>query len=120
MDLLIKKLVIIKNRFIKLVFYFLVSGILIFIAYELLSHIRSIDTAMNKQLKNTGIAIPKDVIKLIDDLNYWQAQGGDPEHSIENIKSTGESYSKVLDLKEKLLKSGVKIKWVDGRYIIDS
>lgn len=56
--------------------------------------------------------------KLLDELNYWQKQGGDSSHPIDSIISTGESNSKFLDLKEKILSSGYLLQWEPGKYSI--
>ncbi len=59
----------------------------------------------------------EEINQLIEELNYWVAQGGDPEHPIEDLKSTGESHAKVLDIKAKLLKINARIKWKENRYV---
>jgi hypothetical protein len=59
----------------------------------------------------------EDIIHLIEELNYWVAQGGDPEHPIEELKSTGESHAKVLDLKDKLRKVNAHFEWQDNKYV---
>lgn len=53
---------------------------------------------------------------LLNSLNYWVKGGGDSEHPIKNMKSTGESNSKVEDLKAKIAEKGLKIKWMNGKY----
>jgi len=53
---------------------------------------------------------------LLNALNYWVKGGGDPQHRSKNLKSTGESNSKVEDLKEKIAQKGLNIKWVNGKY----
>ncbi len=41
---------------------------------------------------------------ILNSLNYWVKDGGDLEHRNKNMKSTGESNSKVEDLKQKIAK----------------
>lgn len=53
---------------------------------------------------------------LLNSLNYWVRGGGDSQHPIKNLKSTGESNSRVEDYKQKIAKKDLKIKWVNGKY----
>jgi len=62
--------------------------------------------------------LPKDVIKLLQDLNYWVSKGGDPSHPVASLKSTGESHSKFLDLKDKIIKTGYDVTWKKDKYLI--
>lgn len=61
-----------------------------------------------------------EVLEMLESLNYWVSKGGDPDHPIgTNIKSTGESHSKFLDLKEKIRKANYRIKWEGGKYVLE-
>lgn len=53
---------------------------------------------------------------LLNSLNYWVKGGGDSEHPIKNLESTGESNSKVAALKARIAEKGLKIKWANGKY----
>ena len=70
-----------------------------------------------KEMKKTE-NIPQDLVELLSELNYWVSMGGDPDHPKNNLKSTGESHSKFLDLKEEILKSEFDLKWKVDKYIL--
>jgi|GEM_PF-4094831 len=57
-----------------------------------------------------------DADNLLDRLNYWVQQGGDPDHSPAGVKSTGESRSKIMDIKNIFEKAGIELKWVNDHY----
>lgn len=74
------------------------------------------NTQKNTRMENTRT----EILELLESLNYWASKGGDPDHPVgSDIKSTGESHSKFLDLKEKIRKANYHIKWEDGKYVLE-
>lgn len=71
-----------------------------------------------KEIKKKGQEM--EIAILIKELNYWAEAGGDVNHPIEGVKSTGESISGFEKTMEKLKKNNSKVKWIDGKYILDS
>ncbi len=65
---------------------------------------------------NTESTISKEAKEMLESLNYWRAAGGDSDHPVDSLKSTGESQSRFLDLKEKLAKTGYQIEWNGDEY----
>ena len=61
--------------------------------------------------------ISEDAKELLRSLNYWVANGGDPEHPLDSIKSQGESNARVQDLKEQIADLGYKIEWNGHEYV---
>lgn len=55
--------------------------------------------------------------ELLRSLNYWVANGGDPEHPLDSIKSQGESNARVQNLKEQIADLGLKIEWNGHEYV---
>lgn len=55
--------------------------------------------------------------EMLENLNYWVAAGGDPEHPLDSIKSQGESNGRVQNLKEQMIDLGLKIEWNGHEYV---
>lgn len=58
------------------------------------------------------------ISQLMQQLNYWAKQGGDPDHRLENVKSTGESNAAFEEIKKMLDSLEVKYHWKDGAYVL--
>lgn len=70
--------------------------------------------------KNTRMENNTEILELLESLNYWASKGGDPDHPVgSDAKSTGESHSRFLDLKEKIRKANYHIKWEGGKYVLE-
>ncbi|ASS48520.1 MAG: hypothetical protein A3D31_07820 [Candidatus Fluviicola riflensis] len=61
--------------------------------------------------------VSQEAKELLSRLNYWVANGGDPEHRPDSIKSTGESNAMVQNLKEQIAKMGYQIEWAGDEYV---
>jgi hypothetical protein len=56
--------------------------------------------------------------RLVKDLNFFTAAGGDPEHPVPGVTSLGEATTAVARLKKELNESGIAYEWVDGSYVL--
>lgn len=59
------------------------------------------------------------ISQLIQQLNFWMQQGGDADHRLENVKSTGESNAAFEEIRKKLDSLEVKYQWKDNRYLLE-
>jgi hypothetical protein len=56
--------------------------------------------------------------RLLKDLNFFTAAGGDPEHPVPGVTSLGEATAAVARLKKELAALGVAYEWTQGSYVL--
>ena len=83
------------------------------------AHEKEREMKSEEQILRSDTTNQEKISQLIQQLNYWVEQGGDPDHRSETEKSTGESNAAFEEIRKKLDSLKVKYYWKDGTYVLE-